>query len=249
MNPENGLNLRDATRKAFRTITGYMDDVVSFHIQVCLHMLTSNRGLTQCLHHHRTRRGLPNDHEPAEKTRVAGVPYLRTTDRDADIVEGYLHCGCSEQSALLELVWFKTGKITSPTTGLSDRGTRMDPRVRAFVVAEWHMRTFLRVEDLFVFKESERQKTRRLEGAKNVGDKATNKGKGKAKKVKQGEDDLEEDYVVVEGRTYLDVLETQILRMTERLGMLKIQVGAEEAEKKRKKEAKKAGPSRYVEDV
>lgn len=247
--PENGLRLRDGLRKAFRTIPGYMSDLVTLHIQVDLHMLTSNRQTTQCLYHHGTKKGLPNDGEPAEKTKVAGIPYPRAMDKEAKIVVGYLHCGCSEKAALLELIWWKTGKITSPTSGLSDiGGPVMNPRHRAFVIAEWESRTALQVEDLFEWPESDALKKRRTEGGED--EKQTDKGKAKAKERRGTGMEVEaEDYVVHKKRTEMDILEVQISRLTARMDALRLAKEAEEAEEKKKKEAKKAGPSRYIEDV
>lgn len=262
--PTAHFTVPDTIRKLIRNRANFMPDVADLHIHISLHLLMSNRLNVQCLYHHQTKRALPNDADPAKGTKVAGVPHARKVVKKQQeaqrllakedplwVEPGYLGCGCSEYSALLELIWWKRGSITSPTTGAVDAGgALLDPRQRAFVIDEWHRRTGLRLDDLYAYKECEEMKKFRVEqGATAVAmghlregeEAASTKGKGKGKgKKNDREMSTEEELRVVHRGTELDVLEIQVSRLAERLKSLKLEKESVEAEKKNKKDAKKA---------
>lgn len=74
--------------------------------------------------------------------------------------EGYCHCGCPLEEALLDLMLWKRGTIVSPTADKSEgwRRERLDPRQRGLVLNMWMWTTGLRLDDMYELSDSKVKK-------------------------------------------------------------------------------------------
>jgi hypothetical protein len=89
------------------------------------------------------------------RPQVTGVAYFRNIAErgqpPATMPPGILHCGCSEDDALLDFWWFKSGEITSPFSGVTEGWLSevAEPRPRAFMAKLFLETTALTINDLY----------------------------------------------------------------------------------------------------
>lgn len=277
-NPTRTIKLSDSCRKKIRKEPDFLRDVALSHLLIAVDCLRTNRHNVQCLYHEWKKGTHFTDHNPPKGTTVAGVPHerkmnLETPGSDAEgeedgkelivLAEGFMNCGCSLYAGVLDFVFFKTGSITSPTTGITDvggvGGPYMDPRTRQFVINEWESASGLTLYDLFAYKDSEEmvamrrsagasaeEKARKARLAKAPKGKTRTKGKAEEETEDEDDEEIELHGSLLVRNTKADVLKAQIERLTMKLKASEDATAAED-EKKKKKAAKAAEGKGYVE--
>ena len=121
-----------------------------------------NRGNSICLHHkhHRGSTKVRDGFNNGTKHVLVGVPHdnivssSKGTNQTAG--EGYLHCGCHINVALLDFFWWKTWVLKSPRADFEySEGMGVEvtpPRVRAFFAAGFMEATGMTLDDLYACK-------------------------------------------------------------------------------------------------
>ncbi|KAG6824777.1 hypothetical protein H0H92_005848, partial [Tricholoma furcatifolium] len=125
--------------------------------KLALHVLTSNCGNVMCLYHHVIEKSGYIINGEGDY-RINGVPRPRNVNRvitdGVKRLKGYLHCGCSEDVALLDFYFWKTWSLSSElpdgtrvTETLKDQ--MLEPRICGFVVDQFQNWTGLTIEDIY----------------------------------------------------------------------------------------------------
>jgi hypothetical protein len=127
-----------------RTVAEYCPQLATTCHRMSLEVLTSEAGMTRCLAHTHIR--VFNQHDQVGSVKgykATGTPRPAVPAQEKP-EEGFLHCGCRIDTALMELYFFKTGKITSEMMGPNGEipeepvvegwcGTRLQPRQRVLI--------------------------------------------------------------------------------------------------------------------
>lgn len=132
--------------------------------ELALHVLENKYHNLFCIYHQALdKAGRVHDRSGQGPFRVTGTPFARLANEKPikshpvqALVErrpGYMHCGCSEDEALLEFYWWKLAEATSPTTeeteGWLDH-RKMDPRTRTLMFGFITAWTQMKVDDIYV---------------------------------------------------------------------------------------------------
>jgi hypothetical protein len=132
--------------------------------ELALHVLENKYHNLFCIYHQTTdKAGRIHDRSGHGAFRVTGTPFSRLANEKpiklhpvTALVErrpGYLHCGCSEDEALLEFYWWKLAEATSPTTDETEGWLdhrKMDPRTRTLMFGFFTTWTRMEVNDIYV---------------------------------------------------------------------------------------------------
>lgn len=146
------------TRQWIREIPGLAVLAACTNRRVALHIMQTVRSNLICPYHHERDKsgryydGMPKTRKVAKSGKfvkakfvVTGTPHRRRVNsgKAGVAVFGrrpkYFHCGCEEDHVLADFYWWKTGSLTSPTTGQTEgwETQRLDPRARALVFNQW----------------------------------------------------------------------------------------------------------------
>lgn len=120
--------------------------------ELALHILTTQQGKMQCRFHD-VKRNTKGAKEADKLGFVVGVAYTKTL---VPPPQGFMDCGCDENAALWEFMWFKTWNIVSknpqvPTVDKMrpDANDVLSARQRAFFVQAYNLGTLLDVDDMY----------------------------------------------------------------------------------------------------
>jgi hypothetical protein len=123
---------------------------------LALRCLKTNRNNIICIYHHNTHSGKKYDGSPSADFKVTGVEEERKVKVKSKAITGskpkagYLHCGCSEEIALLDFFFWKTWTASNSkgdVEGLLQQ--RIEPRPRLFFAQYFMKMTGLKVDDLY----------------------------------------------------------------------------------------------------
>ncbi|KIK56463.1 hypothetical protein GYMLUDRAFT_62071 [Collybiopsis luxurians FD-317 M1] len=109
--------LPPGVRLRARTVAEYCPQLATTCERMSLEVLTSEAGTTRCLAH--THMHVFNQHDQVGSTKgykATGTPHPAVPAQEKP-EEGFLHCRCRIDTALMELYFFKTGKIASEKRG------------------------------------------------------------------------------------------------------------------------------------
>lgn len=147
-------------RVLIREVSEFCPEAAYVTKELALHCLTSCFNNTVCIYHwYHDKAGKYNDANPPHTHQITGVPWERdmnAKDRPKDhplivLPTGALHCGCSENDALWDFLWWKTGGIYSPTLNIAEawRTTRLEPRARGLMVEFIRKFTHMTLDDIY----------------------------------------------------------------------------------------------------
>ncbi|KAG6810085.1 hypothetical protein H0H92_013381 [Tricholoma furcatifolium] len=146
--------LDDTLRRLIRKYQTFIPEAAISSRQLALEILTTNRGNSRCVYHHRTDKTSKIRDGRGVKFQLYGVPEApcflwKKTSNTRKPAEGYLRCGCSEEDALLDFAFWKTWILESKgiTEGLGE-GV-LSPRHRAFVLKNFRDYTGLKADDMY----------------------------------------------------------------------------------------------------
>jgi len=132
----------------------FLPEAATFNRRLALHCLTTNRRNRICLYHYFVKNGKIHDGSADSKFKVTGTPYPRTVNKkgkqEIPVATGYMHCGCSEDVALLDFYFWKTWKVMNEAgdeEGL--RHQHIEPRLRLFFSKCYEADAMLTVDDLY----------------------------------------------------------------------------------------------------
>ncbi|KAG6806632.1 hypothetical protein H0H92_010592, partial [Tricholoma furcatifolium] len=111
--------------RLIRERQSFMPHVASISRALSLEILTTNRGNIICAYHHRWDKvGRYIDGIEGKTYKLYGVPFPRKVSRKkSDGVsrrKDHLHCGCTEDSALLDFIFWKTWNIRSDRLDITE---------------------------------------------------------------------------------------------------------------------------------
>jgi hypothetical protein len=94
-----------------------------------------------CLYHCNVdKTGGSIDGNPNAEYKIAGIPNARIVNKTKDDgvrrPDGFLHCGCDEDVALMDFYLWKSWEATSAGISEGQRDKFMDPRTRFFVISQ-----------------------------------------------------------------------------------------------------------------
>ena len=155
--------LSPSVRTAIRTHQSMAPEAATTSRSFVLDHILSNSVNSQCAYHSDVdKHGLDYDGSPDAKFVLNGVPKKRLVartlaERKVDpiyrerLAEGYLHCGCKTDHALLDFYFWKTLALTGTVNGkeVIERVPQWTPRERAFIVMIFEQYSFLTVDDLY----------------------------------------------------------------------------------------------------
>jgi hypothetical protein len=145
-------------RRLIREAQEFLPLAATMSRRLSLHILDTNRENTICLFHQTHRSAKSSDGFANDKHILIGVPYpnLVTPTRVVGApkpAEGYLHCGCNIDVALLDFFWWKTWVLKSTNPGLvysEGMGVEVtQTRVRAFFAQAFTEATGMTIDDLY----------------------------------------------------------------------------------------------------
>ncbi|KIK59237.1 hypothetical protein GYMLUDRAFT_60170 [Collybiopsis luxurians FD-317 M1] len=103
-------------RSKARSVSEYCPELATTCYDLSLQILTSEVGTTQCLAHSFSQDWMQNDQIGCIKGyQATGIPQQAVAAKK-DPGKGFLHCGCRINTALMELYFYKTGKIPCEKT-------------------------------------------------------------------------------------------------------------------------------------
>ncbi|KAF8659074.1 hypothetical protein AX14_007660 [Amanita brunnescens Koide BX004] len=155
--------LRPSVRAAIRTHQSLASPAATTTRSLALDVLSTTQVNRLCAYHTDVdKHGLIYDGSPDAKFMLNGVPKTRlvppTVAEGKDnpiyrerVNEGYMHCGCKTDHALLDFYFWKSLTLTGTINGqdVTEPVPRWSPRERAFVVKIFEQYTFLTVDDLY----------------------------------------------------------------------------------------------------
>ena len=155
--------LSASVRTAIRTNQAMVPAAATTTRSLALDILSSTRVNKQCAYHTDSdKHGRIYDKAPGGKYIWNGVPKTRLVARKVAegkenpiyqqrLDEGYLHCGCKTDHALLDFYFWKTLTLTGTVNGreVIERVPRWTPRERAFILKIFERYTFLTIDDLY----------------------------------------------------------------------------------------------------
>ena len=126
-------------RRAVRENQELGQRAASTNRALAIHFLTTTTVNVFCLYHfNNDKRGGKYDGQEDEKYKIVGIPLARNANEvkkdRKQRPEGFFHCGCSEDVALMDFYIWKHWVAKS---GVYEEGMRdkiMDPRTRYFVI-------------------------------------------------------------------------------------------------------------------
>ncbi|KAF9455201.1 hypothetical protein BDZ94DRAFT_899146 [Collybia nuda] len=151
------------TRAMIREVAEFCIPACQSTRELALHVLENKYHNLLCVYHQKMdKTGKIHDRGRRGGFRVTGTPFSRLVNEKPKKNEtasvrkerrpGYLHCGCPEDEALLELYWWKLAEATSPTTDETEGWLdhrKMDPRTRTLMFAFFTSWTHMDVEDIY----------------------------------------------------------------------------------------------------
>lgn len=148
------------TRAYIREVSEFCPEVSYISRKLALHCLTSRYHNTICLYHIGHDKGCKtNDTNPPNSHQLTGVPWVRNfnpkkklpSKERVKLEPGILHCGCPEDDALWDFLWWKTTILLTPTSDIREpwRSSHLDPRSRAFMVTFIRSITYLDIDDIY----------------------------------------------------------------------------------------------------
>ncbi|KIK53449.1 hypothetical protein GYMLUDRAFT_250401 [Collybiopsis luxurians FD-317 M1] len=154
-----------SVRNKARTVSEYCPKLGTTCAKMSLEVLTSEIGTTRCLNHSFSRDWMQNDQIGSTRGfKATGIPHNAVSAKKKP-EDGFLHCGCRIDTALMEFYFFKTGKITSEKrqedgSPMEDPivkswcGTRMSPRQRVLVFKQMAEETAWSLDCVWTRKEN-----------------------------------------------------------------------------------------------
>ena len=155
--------LRPSIRAAIRIHQSLASPAVTTTRSLALDVLSTTQVNRLCTYHTDVdKHGLIYDGSPDAKFMLNGVPKTRlvphTVAEGKDnpiyrerVNDGYMHCGCKTDHALLDFYFWKSLTLTGTIDGqeVTEPVPRWSPRERAFVVKIFEQYTFLTIDDLY----------------------------------------------------------------------------------------------------
>ena len=145
-------------RRLIRDVQEFLPAAATVSRELSLHILSTNRNNSICVfHQHRRHTKISDGVIPGQKHILRGVPYSRIVGsakgESQPPPEGFLHCGCSIDVALLDFFWWKTWVLRSARQDLPvSEGMGEEviaPRVRAFFAQGFTEATGLTIDELY----------------------------------------------------------------------------------------------------
>ncbi|KDR84579.1 hypothetical protein GALMADRAFT_133843 [Galerina marginata CBS 339.88] len=140
------LRLNKEVLTRIQTDQAYLPEAATTSMELGEAILSSNRSNSRCLFHQRKDKSGNNydghSYGSAKDFKIIGVPGPRVMNRkksdNKQPEPGLLHCGCTVDSALWELIWWKTWLVLCEVDGNEVTESLMtglpNPRLRLFVI-------------------------------------------------------------------------------------------------------------------
>jgi hypothetical protein len=149
----------DTCRKLIRDVQSFLPGAGITSRRLALEVFRTNRYNYICPYHSKYKDGSVHDGAGKGEYKLTGVALPRDMARlqqegmKRPRREGFLDCGCSEDSALMDFYFWKTWTIEGEVDGEhveeSMGSQRFPPRLRAFVVEAFESFTKLTIDDLY----------------------------------------------------------------------------------------------------
>ncbi len=158
LNYPNDYEIPPHLRSFLREVSELCPEAAYTSRALAIHCLTSSRGNTICVYHHYSGKdGHVNDNNPGDRGyKVTGIPWERNVNPSKDgprvvLPVGALHCGCYEDDALWDFLWWKLGKQYSPTLDITEPWmmSRLEPHARGFIAGWIQTLTKLDLNDIY----------------------------------------------------------------------------------------------------
>ncbi|KAF8156268.1 hypothetical protein K438DRAFT_2075751 [Mycena galopus ATCC 62051] len=157
---EKGYSMNGSNRRLLRKVPDLLPACATMSRRTTMHIFTDIDEFTHCRFHDQKRTTMQAKHVDgwtSSKYAVDGVALValekKKSQKRPPARPGFLDCGCDEEAALFDFLWFKTWKVRSTNPAFlvveDMKNDVFSARHRAFFTQAYSAGTCLKIEDFF----------------------------------------------------------------------------------------------------